>query len=63
MHDAALLPIILKELAGADSVRVLKDSPALGTETMHSVAEWVFYLQAMVDGDTRSAYTKLAYNV
>jgi hypothetical protein len=58
-----LLQFILKELAGADSVRVLKDALAPGTGTMHLVAESVFYLQAMMDEDTDSAYTKLAYGV
>jgi hypothetical protein len=45
VHDATLLQFILKELAGADSVHVLKDAPAPGTGTMHSVAESVSYLQ------------------
>ena len=58
-----MLQFILKELAGADSVRVLKDALAPGTGTMHLVAESVFYLQAMMDEDTDSAYTKLAYGV
>jgi hypothetical protein len=39
MHDATLLQIILKELAGANSVRVLKDPPAPGTGTAHLVAK------------------------
>ncbi len=38
VHDTASLQIILKELAGADGVRVLKDAPAPGTGTAHSVA-------------------------
>jgi hypothetical protein len=48
MHDAALLQIILKELAGADGVRVLKDTLALGTGTTHSVAKLVSYLQGIM---------------
>ncbi len=63
VHDATLLRFILKELAGADGVRVLKDSPAPGTGTAHLVAKSVSYLQAMTGVDTESAYTKLAYGV
>ena len=33
MHDATLLQFILKELMGADGVRVLKDAPEPGTRT------------------------------
>jgi hypothetical protein len=40
MHNATLLQNILKELAGADGVRVLKDTPAPGTGTMHLVTNW-----------------------
>ena len=43
VHDATLLQFILKELAGADGVRVLKDAPA-GTGAAHLVAESVSYL-------------------
>jgi hypothetical protein len=60
VYNAALLQIILKELAGADGVRVLKDAPAPGAGTAHLVTELVSYLQAMMDGDTSSAYTELA---
>jgi hypothetical protein len=63
MHDAALLQIILKELAGADGIRVLKDAPTLGIGTMHSVAKSVSYLQAMMGENTNSAYTKLVYGM
>ncbi len=35
VHDATLLRFILKELAGTNGVRVLKDAPAPGTGTMH----------------------------
>ncbi len=63
VHDATLLQLILKELAGADGVRVLKDAPAPGTGTTHSVAESVSYLQAMMGEDTNSTYTELAYGV
>ncbi len=58
-----LLQIILKELVGAGGVRVLKDEPAPGTGTTHSVAKSVSYLQAMMGEDTNSAYTKSAYSV
>jgi hypothetical protein len=37
VHDANLLQIILKELAGANGIRVLKDAPAPVTGTMLSV--------------------------
>ncbi len=62
VHDTTLLQFILKELAGADGVRVLKDTPAPGTGT-HLVAESVSYLQAMMGEDTDSVYTELAYGV
>ncbi len=39
VHSVTLLQFILKELAGADGIRVLKDAPALGTGTTHLVAE------------------------
>jgi hypothetical protein len=63
VHDATLLQFILKELAGADGVRVLKDAPTPGTGIAHLVAESVSYLQAMMGEDTNSAYTKSAYGV
>jgi hypothetical protein len=63
MHDATLLQIILKELAGADGIRVLKNAPAPGTGTAHLVPESVSYLQAMMGKDTDSTYTKSAYGV
>jgi hypothetical protein len=63
VHDVTLLQFILKELAGADGVRVLKDAPALGTGTVHLVAESVSYLQAMMGEDTNSVYTESAYGV
>jgi hypothetical protein len=63
MHNATLLQFILKELAGADGVRVLKDELAPGTGTVHLVAESVSYLQAMMGEDTNSVYTKSAYGV
>jgi hypothetical protein len=52
VHNAASLQIILKELAGTDSV------VAPSTGTAHLVNETVSYLQVMMDGDTKSAYTK-----
>jgi hypothetical protein len=54
VHDATLLQFILKELAGADGIRVLKDAPALGTGTAHLVIKSVSYPQLMVDKDTDS---------
>jgi hypothetical protein len=63
VHDATLLQFILKELAGADGICVLKDAPALGTETAHLVTESVSYRQAMMGEDTDSAHTESAYGV
>jgi hypothetical protein len=63
VHNATSLQFILKELAGANGIRVLKDAPALGTGTPHSVAKSVSYLQAMMGEDTNSAYTESAYGV
>ncbi len=63
VHNATLLQFILKELAGADGVRVLKDAPAPGTKTAHSAAESMSYLQAMMGEDTNSTYTELAYGI
>ncbi len=63
MQDAALLQVILKELAGADSMRILKDALAPGAGTMHSAAKLVSYLQTMMGEDTDYAYTKSAYGV
>jgi hypothetical protein len=63
IHDATSLQFILIMLAGANSVQVLKDAPALGTGTVHLVAKSDSYLQAMMGEDTNSAYTKSAYGV
>jgi hypothetical protein len=63
VHDATLLQIILKELAGNNGVQVLNDAPAPGTGTAHLVAKLVSYLQAMLREDTNSAYTESAYGV
>ncbi len=61
VHNATLLQGIMKELAGADRVRKLKDTPAAGTGTAHSVADSVSYLQAMMDADTDTDYSESAY--
>ncbi len=63
VHDATLLQFILKELAGANGVRILKDALAPGTGTARLVAKSVSYLQAMMGKDTDSTHTKLAYGV
>jgi hypothetical protein len=63
VHDATLLQFILKELAGTDGVRILKEAPTPGTGTEHLVAESVSYLQAMMGEDTNSAYTESAYGI
>ncbi len=51
----------MKELAGVDGVRKLKDAPAPGTGTVHSVANLVSYLSAMMDADTDTDYSESAY--
>jgi hypothetical protein len=61
VHDATLLQDIMKELAGADGVHELKDAPAPGTDTVHSVADSVSYLQAMMDADMDTDYSESAY--
>jgi hypothetical protein len=61
VHDAMLLQVILMELVEADGVRILKDTPAPSTGAAHSVTDSVSYLQAVMDGDTSSKYTELAY--
>jgi hypothetical protein len=61
VHDATLLQDIMKELAGVDRVRELKDAPAAGTGTAHSVADLVSYLSAMMDADTDTDYLESAY--
>jgi hypothetical protein len=63
VHNATLLQIILKELLGANSMRVLKDALAPGVGTVHLVAKLVSYLQAIMGEDTDSTYTKLAYGM
>jgi hypothetical protein len=60
VHKATLLQIILKELAGTNSIQVLKDSPAPDRETAHLVAKSVSYLQAMMGEDTVTVYTESA---
>ncbi len=61
VHNATLLQDIMKELAGADGVHKLKDAPAPGTGTVHSVPDSVSYLQAMMDADTDTDYSESAY--
>jgi hypothetical protein len=61
VHDATSLQNIMKELAGVDGVRKLKDVPAPGTGTAHSVANPVSYLSAMMDADTDTDYSESAY--
>jgi hypothetical protein len=61
VHDATLLQDIMKELAGADRVRKLKDAPAPETGTAHSVADSVSYLQAMMDADMDTNYLESTY--
>jgi hypothetical protein len=63
VHNTTLLQFILKELAGANGVWVLKDAPAPGTGTVHLVSKSVSYIQAMMGEDIDSTYTELAYGV
>ncbi len=51
----------MKELAGADGVRELKDAPAPGTGTADLVADSVSFLSAMMDADTDTDYSESAY--
>jgi hypothetical protein len=60
VHNVTLLQDIMKELAGADGVRELKDAPAPGTGTAHSVVDSVSYLSAMMDVDTDTDYSESA---
>ncbi len=61
VHKATLLQDIMNELAGADGVRKLKDVPAPGTGTVHSVTDLVSYLSVMMDADTDTDYSESAY--
>jgi hypothetical protein len=63
VHEVTLLQIIVKELVGSDGIWVLKDTTALGTETVHLVAKSVSDLQTMIGEDTNSTYTKSAYGM
>ncbi len=60
VHDATLLQTILTELAGADGVRALKDTPAPNTGTAHSVANSVSFLNAMMHSDSDLEYIESA---
>ncbi len=62
VHDATLLQTILTELAGANGVRALKDAPAPNTETAHSVANSVSFLNSMMNINSKSDYTESAYS-
>ncbi len=61
VHDATSLQDIMKELAGTDGVHELKDAPAPGTDTVHSVANLVSYLSGMMDADTDMDDLESAY--
>jgi hypothetical protein len=49
VHDATLLQTILTELAGADGVRALKDTPAPNAGKAHSVATSVSFLNSIMN--------------
>ena len=51
----------MNELAGVDGMHKLKDAPAPGTGTAHSVADLVSYLSAMMDANTDTDYLESAY--
>jgi hypothetical protein len=50
----------MKELAGADGVRKLKDTPAPGAGAVHSVADLISYLSAMMDANKVTDYLESA---
>jgi hypothetical protein len=58
-----LLQVIFMELVGANGVQVLKDAPAPSAGAVHSVANSILYLHAMMDSDIKLVYTKLTYGV
>jgi len=63
VHNATSLQTILTELVGANGVSALKDAPAPNAGTAHSVASSVSFLNSMMmNGNTNSGYTKLAYS-
>jgi hypothetical protein len=47
--------------SGKGMAKLLKDAPAPETDTAHSVADSVSYLQAMTDADTDTNYSESAY--
>jgi hypothetical protein len=50
------------ELAGADGVRALKDAPASNATTGHSVANFISFLNTIMNNNTTaSKYTESAY--
>jgi hypothetical protein len=57
-HDEASLKVIMTELAKADSVRTLKDTPAPGTATANSVADTIKQLKTMTGNILRDHYDK-----
>jgi len=62
VHDVTLRQTILRELAGADVVRTLRDAPAPNAGTAHSVTNLVSFLNSMMlNSDTNSEYTESAY--
>jgi hypothetical protein len=63
VHDGTSIQIILKELMGADGIRVFKDALAPGTGTAHLVTKLVSYLQGMMGEVTNFAYTKSAHGM
>jgi hypothetical protein len=61
VHDAALLNFFLTELAVADAVWALKDTPALSAGRAYSVADSASFLHTILNNYTASAYTIFAY--
>jgi hypothetical protein len=51
VHNATSIQVILTELAGVDGVQVLKDAPAPSRGVVHSVADFVSNLHAVMEGD------------
>ena len=57
-HDKALLKVIMRELAKADSMRTLKDAPEPITATVNSVVDIIKQLKTMTGNILRDCYDK-----
>jgi hypothetical protein len=57
-HDKASLKVIMTKLAKVDSVRTLKNAPALGTATANSVVDTIKQLKTMTGNILCDSYDK-----